>query len=500
MQIIHSSYWVRVVTVKSAYNAHMTGDTSFAITKTDMLTFAEAPMHLWAFKRGIATPQLSAFALYLMEQGQKVEGLARGFLEAHVHSHYAEGQLSFQKTLRDGEFEARLDALVFDATHHVYDIYEVKSSTSPKKEHYADLAFQSLVAEANLTVRDCYLVLVNTDYVRNGEIDTQQLFKIEQVSEPVTAAKAEMRELRAQASATLQQEQPEGLAACYKPRQCFCPELCHGELPQYHIYDIPRLGAKKVDELRGQGIVDIFTLPSSFPLSENQQRYTAVVRSGQASMDKTAIQTELASMQYPLYFLDYEAFTPAVPLFDGYPPYRFITFQFSVHVVEAPGAPIHHYEYLNTQLQDPSEPLARHLSEIIGSQGSVVVWYRPFEGGRNKELAERLPAYASFFEGLNERIYDLMEIFSKNLYMDPECRGSSSIKNVLPVLCPDIDQSYEQLAINKGDQAMAAWLQVTSGTLSPAEAEEMREDMLQYCRLDTLAMLKVWERLHQLVA
>lgn len=482
------------------YNAPMTGDTPLTITKTDMLTFAEAPMHLWALKRGAATPQLSAFALYLMEQGQKVEGLAREFLEAHVRTHYADGQLSFQETLRDGEFEARLDALVFDATDNVYDIYEVKSSTSPKKEHYADLAFQTLVAEANMTVRDCYLVLVNTSYVRNGEIDTQQLFRIEQVSEPVTAVKAGMRTLRSRAAATLQQEKPDGLQACYKPRQCFCPELCHGQLPQYHIYDIPRLVAKKVDELRGQDIIDIFTLPDGFPLSENQQRYVNVVRSGQASIDKTAVAAELASMQYPLYFLDYEAFTPAVPLFDGYPPYRFITFQFSVHKIEAPGAPVHHYEYLNTQLQDPSEPLARHLSEIIGPQGSVVVWYRPFEGGRNKELAERLPAYASFFEGLNGRIYDLMEIFSKNLYMDPECRGSSSIKNVLPVLCPDIDQSYEQLAINKGDQAMAAWLQVTSGTLDEVEAEKTRGHMLQYCRLDTLAMLKVWERLHELVA
>lgn len=478
---------------------HMTGDIPFTITKTDMLTFAEAPMHLWALKRGGVVPELSAFARYLMEQGQQVEQLARGFLEHHVLRQHPGSQLSFQFTVLDGLFEARLDALVYDPAAEVYDIYEVKSSTSAKKEHIADLAFQTLAAEASMTVRDCYLVLVNTDYVRNGEIDAQQLFKIEQVSEPVAAAKAGMRALRSQAAQAVQQEQPDGLGACYKPRQCYCAHLCHAQLPRYHVYDIPRLSAAKVEQLRSQGLLDLFALPGDFQLSEKQQHYVDVVRSGQPYLQKAAIQAELASMQYPLYFLDYEAFTPAVPLFDGYPPYRFITFQFSVHVIESPGAPVHHYEYLNTQLQDPSQPLAEHLSKIIGPQGSVVVWYRPFEGGRNKELAERLPAHTSFFAGLNTRIYDLMEIFSKNLYLDPECRGSASIKNVLPVLCPDIEQSYDQLKINKGDQAMAAWLQVTSGTLSPAEAEEMREDMLKYCRLDTLAMLKVWERLHELV-
>lgn len=478
----------------------MTGEIDFTISKTDMLIFADAPMHLWAQKRGVAAPKHAAYVLYLMQQGQEVEALARQTLEAHVAQHYSAAQLRFQETLRDGAFEARLDALVYDQAAGVYDIYEVKSSTSAKREHYADLAFQALVAEATLPVRDCYLVLVDKGYVRQGAVEPLRLLRIENVSQPVAEIKDEVRVLRAQAAATLQQAHANGIAGCYKPRQCFCPQLCHGEVPPYPIHDIPRLSAKKIDQLRAQGILDIRKLPGDFALTDNQQRYVDVVRSGTPYMDKPAIQNELAALQYPLYFLDYEAFTPAIPLFDGYPPYRFITFQFSVHVVPAFGAPMQHYEYLNTQLQDPSEPLARHLRDIIGPQGSVVVWYRPFEAGRNEELGARLPAYASFFESLNERIYDLRDIFSKHLYLDAGCRGSSSIKNVLPVLCPDIDQSYEQLPINKGDQAMAAWLQVTSGALSEAEAEQTRANMYAYCKLDTLAMLKVWERLHALLA
>lgn len=479
----------------------MNGATPFNITKTDMRTYAEAPLHLWALKYANTQRQLPAFVLYLMEQGQQVEWLARPFLETHISTHHKGSTLSFQETLRDNIFEARLDALVYNPATGAYEIYEIKSSTAAKKEHYADLAFQVLVAEAaNLPIHGCYLVLVNKDYVRQGEVDPLQLFVIEDASEEVAKIKPEIQALRQQAAETLQRTNPQGIPSCYKPKDCFCPELCHPNLPKYHIYDIPRLSTGKVNQLRSEGILDIHALPTTFALTDNQQSFVDVVRSGEAYMDKPAIQAELASMQYPLYFLDYEAFTPAIPLFDGYSPYRFITFQFSLHVLTAPGTPIHHYEYLNTQLQDPSEPLAKHLREIIGPRGSVVVWYRPFEGGRNKELGERLPEYASFFEDINERIYDLRDIFSKNLYLDPGCRGSSSIKNVLPVLCPDIDQSYEKLKINKGDQAMAAWLQVTSGKLNETEAEQTRADMLQYCHLDTLAMLKVWERLHELVA
>lgn len=477
----------------------MNGANPITITKTDMRTYAEAPMHLWSLKYNLHQRQLPAFVLYLMEQGQKVEGLARPFLEEHVKSRHSGNILSFQDTLRDGIFEARLDALVHDPLTGTYDIYEVKSSTTAKTEHYADLAFQVLVAEAaNLSIRSCYLVLVNKDYVRQGEVDPRQLFVIEDVSEDVAKIKPEIQTLRQQAAETLQKTNPEGISGCYKPKDCFCLELCHPNLPEYHIYDIPRLSAGKASLLRSEGILDIHALPASFALTENQQLFVDVVRSGKAKMDMEAIRAELAKMQYPLYFLDYEAFTPAIPLFDGYPPYRFITFQFSVHVIQAPGTPVEHYEFLDTELQDPSVLLAEHLNKVIGPKGSVVVWYRPFEGGRNKELAERLPEHTSFFENINERIYDLRDIFSKNLYMDPGCRGSSSIKNVLPVLCPDIDQSYEKLTINKGDQAMAAWLQVTSGELSEAEVEQTRADMLQYCHLDTLAMLKVWERLHEL--
>lgn len=469
----------------------MPWDTS-TITKSDMYTFAEAPLHLWALKHGaLQAAAPSAFAQILMEQGQRVEALARDFLQAQL----PDADIRFQATLHDGPYEARLDALVHDPVAGVYDIYEVKSSTKVKPEALDDLTFQTLVAEASLPVRDSYLVLVNNQYQRGEELDLQQFLSIHKVTDRIAERKSTIGALRAEALRIAGQSDPVGIPGCYKPGGCSALQLCHPDLPEYPIYDIPRLSPQKADELRALNAIDITSIPADYPLTPNQKTYVNTVRSGQPRIDHAAIRAELDSLTYPLYFLDYEAFTPAIPFFPGYTPYRFITFQFSLHILDAPGASLRHIEYLNTDMQDPSEQLASELSQAIGPSGSLIVWYRPFEGGRNDELGERLPAFAGFFADLNARIYDLMDIFKNNLYVHPACRGSASIKNVLPVLCPDTEQAYDRLAIQKGDQAMAAWLLVTGGGLSPAEAQQTREDMLAYCRLDTLAMLKIWEQL-----
>lgn len=473
----------------------MTGDT-FTITKSDMYVFAEAPLHLWALKHGQLTPQTpSAFEQILMQQGQRVEMLARQFLANSLPGK----QLQFQPEFTDGAFEARLDALVYDPAAEVYDLYEIKSSTRVKKEAIDDVTFQALVVEANLPLRNCYLVLVNSAYNLEDSLDIGKFLSIHDITEEIALRKPTLLALRTAALSAVQQADSAGLAACYKPAACAAPALCHPALPNYHIYDIPRLSAKKVDQLRSGGQTNITAIPPGFALSENQQVYVDAVRNNAPLIDHVSIQQELGGLEYPLYFLDYETFGPAIPYFRGFSPYRHITFQFSVHRLHEPGGRLDHYEYLNTQLEDPSAALAEQLANAIGPTGSVIVWNRAFEHTRNKELALHLPAHAAFFTSVNDRMYDLMEIFSKNLYVHPACRGSASIKNVLPVLCPDTDQSYDGLEINKGDQAMAAWMHVTSGELTPEEAEHIRTQMYAYCKLDTFAMYKIWEHLHTML-
>lgn len=469
------------------------------LTKTNYLCYLEAPLHLWADQNGwLDQDAPSSLSEHLMEQGKTVELLGREFLQSLLQASPNPPELTFEQRMLDGNFHARLDALAFDPVAQVYDLYEIKSASSIKKEHLIDATFQRLVTEANHPVRHSFLVHLNKAYTRRGPLETDQLFQVVNVDEDIENLRQEVLSGREAAWQVAVQEKPDGLDACLKPKECPCPMLCHPELPEYSIFDIPRLGQTKARLLKSQGLLNIYDLPEDFPLSDTQREHVQVIQSGWPKIDHERIKTALDQLTYPLYFLDYETFNPAVPEYDGYHPFLAIVFQYSLHIYTSPDADPVHHEYLATGEGDPSRRMLEHLLPNIGAQGSVIVWNKSFEASRNKEMAARYPEYAGQLEQINERIFDLMEIFSKGAYIHPDFHGSASIKNVFPVLVKDL--SYDNLAIPKGDQAMTAWVSLMRGSLSAQEAEKTRQELLQYCALDTLAMVKNWQAIRKLVS
>jgi hypothetical protein len=97
---------------------------------------------------------------------------------------------------------------------------------------------------------------------------------------------------------------------------------------------------------------------------------------------------------------------------------------------------------------------------------------------------------------MNDRMFDLMTIFSKNYYVDAAFMGSASIKNVLPVLVPEL--SYKKLNVQKGDQAVERWEKMIDSETSEDEKKQIAKDLLEYCKLDTMAMVKIYEFLKKL--
>jgi len=99
----------------------------------------------------------------------------------------------------------------------------------------------------------------------------------------------------------------------------------------------------------------------------------------------------------------------------------------------------------------------KQLTNHMGQLGPVIVWNKAFKAWKNLEMAERCPSYRETLENINDRIFDLMDIFSKGYFIQPNFHGSSSIKKVLPILVEDRDLSYEELPISKGDEALLTW-------------------------------------------
>jgi hypothetical protein len=434
-----------------------------------------------------------------MAQGQQIEALAKTFLQTWVPSQFPGAVIQQEPTFVDGPFHARLDVLVYHPGTDVYDIFEIKSSTRIAKAQHYDLTFQQIAAEANLNVRNIYIVHPDSKYVRQGEFLLDKFFLVENFNEKTAELREEVLQLRDAALRTAMQLTGDALEACLKPKDCPCPEECHPVLPDFSIYDIPRLHASKKRMLLEQGILAIQDIPADFPLTEKQQLHVDAIQSGRPLIDYDAIRGELAKLEYPLYFLDYETFNPCVPEHDGYTPFQHMVFQYSLHVFDAPGSEPIHYEHLALEGGDPSVNMLEKLAEVIGTHGSVIVWNKGFEASRNNEMADRYPEFAAMLENINSRIYDLMDIFSKGYYVHPEFHGSASIKKVLPVLVTDYDLSYEDLPIPAGDEAMMAWVTLMSGTLGNEEFEQIVYDLLHYCKLDTLAMVRNWEALENVV-
>lgn len=212
---------------------------------------------------------------------------------------------------------------------------------------------------------------------------------------------------------------------------------------RYSIYHLAGIKPEQVAAFEDTGIRTIEQIPDDADLIPRQARQVAVAKFNKRLIQRDEIERFLAELKHPLYFLDYETFLDVMPPFDGIRPYQQIPFQYSLHIITEPGAPVQHREYLHAESSNPVAALISQLRADIGDKGSVIVWYAPFETGRNQEMAAMVPPDAAFLTDLNDRIVDLMVPFQAGWFVDKDFFGSASIKKVLPVLVPDL--SYDGL-------------------------------------------------------
>ncbi|MFZ3069685.1 MAG: DUF2779 domain-containing protein, partial [Anaerolineaceae bacterium] len=465
----------------------------YFLTKTDFKTFLECPMHLWAKVHGQMDLTLSPMAQGLIRQGYEVEQLAQTYLWNFVVCRQGGERIISQGTFIDGQFSTRVDALIYLSQANSCDLYEIKSSTSVDKEDYWDGAFQYVILKEHLNMRHIYLLHLNHEYTLGETLDLPGLFLAEDVTEEVQRYAENALDLREQALRVAAAQEPKGVEHCYSPKDCPCPKLCHPNLPEFSIYDIPGLRTPKKQSLEVMGILEAARIPQDFPLNEKQFQFVKMVKKRACVVDQEGIGRELEKLLFPLYFLDYETYMPAIPLFPGYHPHQSLVFQYSLHQLDAPDGRLTHTEHVCTTKCEPSLGLLEKLSHEIGGSGTVLVWNKVFEKGRNAEMMKIHPEYGRFLEDLNDRIYDLGDFFSKGYYQHPDFKGSWSIKRVLPVMVPSL--SYDALDIHEGGQASEDWWRMVYGGTAAPEKENITSCLLKYCEMDSLAMVEIYRRL-----
>jgi hypothetical protein len=391
----------------------------------------------------------------------------------------------------------RVDILVRSGDS--WDLYEVKSTASLKPEHVTDAAIQTYVVEGSgLRVRRSHIVHLNTSYIfEGGEYDLERLFTIEDVTQRA-------REYMWQVPGTIEHfrtvlEGPEPQirvgSRCRVPYGCDFAGRCHAFLPEAHpVTQLPRLSESALHALLDMGVTCIRDIPDSFEgLTRNQSETVAVVKSGSPSVDVVDLKGALSALEWPIHHLDFETVNPALPLWPNTRPYQVVPFQYSIHVHHEDGRH-EHREYLHVSSGDPRRALAERMLSDLGEHGSIT-HYTPYEIRVLDGLAAALPDLAGPLSALHSRLVDLEPIIRSNT-KHPDACGRTSIKYVLPAWCPGM--SYEGLGISDGQTASVRYLRVAKGMTPLAETERVFADLIEYCGQDTLAMVRLLDRMRAL--
>ncbi len=486
------------------------------LSKSKILAYRQCPKRLWL---EIHKPDLrddsgseAVFAI-----GHEVGDVARkiydpdgrGVLIDVEELGHGEALARSAVLLRDGQtpvFEAGMaaggalayaDVMLPDLSDGrvAWKMIEVKSSTGVKDYHRDDIAVQTFIAASSgVRLSSVSLAHIDNSFVYPGEGNYQGLLAEVDLTAEAISRDGEVEEwiAGAQAVAALQDE-PEAATGphCTDPYTCGFCDYCNRDkvLAEYPLGSLPRFSRQKQELMEELGIDDLRHVPDEY-LSGHQARVKEHTNSGTVFFDAEGAAADLAPHGFPAYFLDFETAMFPVPIWKGTRPYQQLPFQFSLHILDASGS-LQHHGFLDLSGNDPSLACALSLIDLCGDQGPVFAYNAGFECRVMRELAGLFPNLAASLVAIIERVVDLLPI-ARNRYYHPSQHGSWSIKAVLPAAIPEL--SYDDLdGVQDGNMAVEAFKEAIHPDTTPERKKEIENQLAEYCKLDTLAMVRLWQ-------
>ena len=385
-----------------------------------------------------------------------------------------------------------------------YSIYEVKSTTRVEDYHIIDTSFQYYVLTMlGLKIKSMNVVTINSSYIRYKELDINKLFKINDISDKVLTHQNEIPSIIDKIRECRDNKidpKTDLSRACDKPYECSFKDFCFKDLPTPSCFSLTN--SKKKLEFYNEGLItfnDLYNSKYFKKMTEaNKEQILYEINDMKPKVDKDKIKEFLDKITYPLYLLDFESMQPAIPLFSKTKPYQQVVFQYSLHIIEKKGAKPIHKEFLAEEGKCPTKEVALHLINDIPADSMIMAYNISFEKSRIKELAIMYPDLSDeLLKRLN--FIDLMIPFKNHDIYKKEFQGSYSIKYILPGLFPDDPElDYHNLdLIHNGSEAMNSYENLLS--YPKEERLKIRKSLLKYCELDTYAMVKILNKLYELL-
>lgn len=411
----------------------------------------------------------------------------------------AERKPIYEAAVKYGSAYAIADILA-PVDNNSWDLIEVKSSTTVKDINLPDVAIQSYVCQnSGIKLNKLFLMHINNQYVRQGDIEPDKLFTKEDITEQIQELVSQIEPNLEKMVKIIQSTECPDIKIgphCSNPYECPLTGVCWAFLPESNVFSLYR-GKALGFELLQKNVQKLMDIPPGTILSSSQSIQVKCAKTNKPHIDRNGIANFLSTLQYPLYFLDFETIAPAIPFYDGTRPYQNIPFQFSLHIIQKEGAKQEHHSFLAEGKVDPRPEILKELRLLLGNSGAIIAYNAGFETGCLEGSAESYPQYGEWVVRIKQRIIDLLSPFKSFCYYHPEQDGSASLKSVLPALT---GKGYEGMEIADGGTASREYARVTFGDVSEEERQKVRKQLVEYCGQDTEGMIWIVEELTKFIS
>lgn len=449
----------------------------------------------------------------VLENGTEVGIIAKDLLGKSIDIEFNE---DLQMMIKDTEKALKQDSIIITEASFsynnnfcsvdilkkdkdIYEIYEVKSSTSISDIYLEDISYQVYVLKSlGYNITKASIVYINSKYIRGKELELDKLFIIDDVTDIALQKQEEIEknieDINEYIKKKKEPKQDVGMH-CVKPYDCPFFKYCTKNLVKPNVFDIRGMSISNKFKLYNKNKISFKELLTEKLNNKYLEQIDFEINDKEPSIKKDEIKEFLTTLTFPMYFLDFETFQESVPILENSSPYEQIPFQYSLHYLENENGALKHTEFLAKINTDPRRDLAESLIKDIPKNTCVIAYNSCFEKMIIKRLASLYPDLSEHLMNIYNNIKDLMVPFKNRSYYIKEMQGSYSIKYVLPALFPnDRNLDYHALDnIHNGSEAMNNFKNLKN--MTKEEQEKTRENLLKYCELDTLAMVKIYEKL-----
>jgi hypothetical protein len=501
--------------VRAATNAAKLVSMHTSLSKSKLISYRQCRKRLWleVHKPKVAVYDADAQARF--QAGNEVGDIARAIYDPNksgqlleikkIHSSGAIAETKrllqtdltiFEAGFSGGGAFALADILLASDTNTPPSrrMVEVKSSTSVKDYHREDLAIQVYAARSSGTnLSGAAIAHIDSDWTYQGDQKYYGLLKEKDLTGEVFSRGDEVKVWVYEALQTANEAQEPKIKRgdqCSSPFECPFQKYCSKDeiKPEFPIDLLPGTRSEKLKQHIKELMINDLRETDDTLLNELQKRVKHHTLDSTVFFDRAGAIKDLAGHSLPAFFMDFETVQFAVPIWKGTKPYEQLPFQFSVQKMAAPGK-IEEHRFLDLTGEDPREQFAEALIVACENSGPIYVYNASFEKARIADLAKQHPRFEPHLKPIISRIVDLLPIARKRYY-HPIQRGSWSIKQILPAIAPDL--SYEQLdGIKDGGMASSGFLEAIAPGTSEERREKIRQELSNYCALDTLGLIRL---------